>query len=649
MKSGHNAAWRSKTQPALVLALRFGLLSGLLAGLLPGPGVVEGTDAPLPLEVFAGPATFESIAIRWPVLGDDDGDARVDARFRREGTSRWRDSLPLIPTARKGSKKLFAGSLLGLEADTRYEVHLTLLDSGAEPIERRLLVATRPPILEPEPARTVEVFPDKRTGFQEALDAARPGDLIRLHAGLYRGPFVLRRSGTESQPIVIGAAGDGDVLLTADVGPEEAVLTGEPSVDSVWVQGLILRSNGTALQGSGSHWVVRDNYLLGGLVCGRRGWFVAENTLVGRYENWRVRTSVPGGTGIRALGQGHVIARNRISRFWDGISTAELGLEADDLVAASFSPDGGTHGSDVLGNTIFEINDDAIEIDRAEGNFRVRGNRLIRSLVGLSVQDSVGPVYAIRNVLADNLQDAWKLRGAPKLLLLHNTSLNWHVALRAQPSDFDHSYALNNLFLGAKAGIELGGNVEAIVWNHNGYNQLQEPLAGPIFGWRDPGPGPVRAFSTLEDFQRDTGLEPDGLVLDLSKDFDPAISLRPDPDDTYRFRVPELAPDSAAVDAGVVIPGVNDDYSGKAPDLGAFELGSSPGPGSSALEPAADVAGSAPRPIRLSARERLIRYLDVNNLGVDFIAAWSFSLGVAAGLVLALAARYFFGRRRKRF
>jgi hypothetical protein len=34
-----------------------------------------------------------------------------------------------------------------------------------------------------------------------------------------------------------------------------------------------------------------------------------------------------------------------------------------------------------------------------------------------------------------------------------------------------------------------------------------------------------------------------------------------------------LKPRSAAVDAGVRLPGVNDGYQGAAPDLGAYELG----------------------------------------------------------------------------
>jgi hypothetical protein len=34
-----------------------------------------------------------------------------------------------------------------------------------------------------------------------------------------------------------------------------------------------------------------------------------------------------------------------------------------------------------------------------------------------------------------------------------------------------------------------------------------------------------------------------------------------------------LKPGSAAVDAGMLLPTINDDYEGKAPDLGAYELG----------------------------------------------------------------------------
>ena len=37
-----------------------------------------------------------------------------------------------------------------------------------------------------------------------------------------------------------------------------------------------------------------------------------------------------------------------------------------------------------------------------------------------------------------------------------------------------------------------------------------------------------------------------------------------------------LRADSAAIDAGIELPGINDGYPGRAPDLGAYELGVDP-------------------------------------------------------------------------
>jgi hypothetical protein len=52
----------------------------------------------------------------------------------------------------------------------------------------------------------------------------------------------------------------------------------------------------------------------------------------------------------------------------------------------------------------------------------------------------------------------------------------------------------------------------------------------------------------------------------------------PDRKDIQRLYSPEdfdfrLAPGSAAIDAGVALPTINDGYAGRAPDLGAYEAG----------------------------------------------------------------------------
>lgn len=88
----------------------------------------------------------------------------------------------------------------------------------------------------------------------------------------------------------------------------------------------------------------------------------------------------------------------------------------------------------------------------------------------------------------------------------------------------------------------------------------------------------TREFVTFEGFQEASGLEQHGILVDydifrnLEK---PEYSPRDKPGPVY-YAVDfsfELNPNSDAVDAGVVIPNVNDNYNGSAPDLGALEIG----------------------------------------------------------------------------
>ena len=91
----------------------------------------------------------------------------------------------------------------------------------------------------------------------------------------------------------------------------------------------------------------------------------------------------------------------------------------------------------------------------------------------------------------------------------------------------------------------------------------------------EPGPGDWKTFSTLADFRAATGQEEHGLELDF--DIFEEMSA-PDPARRHAvYHATELnfrlKPGSKAVDAGVRIPTVNDDFSGEAPDLGALEAG----------------------------------------------------------------------------
>jgi len=80
-----------------------------------------------------------------------------------------------------------------------------------------------------------------------------------------------------------------------------------------------------------------------------------------------------------------------------------------------------------------------------------------------------------------------------------------------------------------------------------------------------------RVFENFEEFRKGTP-EKHSVLVDMSV-FENNVAF---PDSPMPERKPpelSLKPGSAAVDAGVLIPNLNDDYTGRAPDLGAYELG----------------------------------------------------------------------------
>ena len=77
------------------------------------------------------------------------------------------------------------------------------------------------------------------------------------------------------------------------------------------------------------------------------------------------------------------------------------------------------------------------------------------------------------------------------------------------------------------------------------------------------------------DYSAATGLDKHSVLLDFNTFVKVGI---PDKSDPQRLYDPEdfdfrLQPGSAAVDAGVELPTITDEFTGKAPDLGAYELG----------------------------------------------------------------------------
>src|SRR4029453_14069040 len=172
--------------------------------------------------------------------------ATVDVAYRPAGQSGWREGMPLL---RIGGGRVFrapynvpdrfAGSIIDLDPDTDYEVRLTLKDPDGTTgtTIQTVKVRTRG---EPKAAtggRVLHVYPPACAGagtgdlnvvFQRMV---APGDVILVHAGLYKGDrhnyvdplsttfdgaYLLTAKGTPERPIVVKAAGDGEVIFDGD-------------------------------------------------------------------------------------------------------------------------------------------------------------------------------------------------------------------------------------------------------------------------------------------------------------------------------------------------------------------------------------------------------------------------------------------------
>jgi hypothetical protein len=521
-------------------------------------------------EVRTDRATHHAIGIQVLIGGDANRNAQVAVRFRPTGTQAYRDAPPLfrvLPETVSGRSvpEQLAGTIFDVAPGTTYDIELVATDPDGGGETRTLTASTRPWPRDPAAPRVVPV--DSALALRAALQAAQPGDVIEIADGTYTGSFSINASGTETAAIVIRGASQGGTILD---GQDCSCNVIEVYGSYVHVERLsitrglrALRFLGTTTGNVAQRLRITDVVHGIGSAPNQTDFTLCDNVVHGRLA-WPLIYSDDGGThaddqGIRVDGSGHVVCHNDIAGFGDPLINFAEGGRAYDF----------------YGNDIHEIYGDGTELDRAEGNVRLWGNRFTNLYTAISIQPAYGgPVYVLRNQIVNTKDEQIKLKSVggsiepSGVLIYHNTFLSPERALNLQTPITQHNFVIaNNLFVGPASlngrAVEWTATIDRGVFDGNGYF----PDSGYWFGTI----GSPRTFASLAAAQA-AGVETNGRVLST-----PIFADGISPPASYTTLVApsllELDASSNAIDASLALKGINSRHIGAGAELGARERG----------------------------------------------------------------------------
>lgn len=509
--------------------------------------------------------TYECAGLYWRT--SESGVCRV--RYTEDGKTSWRNGMDLVYDSRNGE---YRGSLVGLRPATRYRAELV---AGAAKAE--IAFTTRS-----------DVFPVGRRTL--------------LPAGESTQTVVITESGTPDAYHWVTVPDGGRSTIDLRNSRNEGIVI---DADYVVVDGVEIRNaaqNAILIKGKRHDVVVQNTHLtFWGRIGGPKSFGNFEGNLdAGVYaEPGTARLTIqrnlienPRGasndweTGHPTGPEGITIMQSQggnVLRYNDILSTEDHGFNDGIGGATNFSAVGNINcDSDIYGNHIRSVWDDAIECEGANANVRIWGNYLERYHVGIATACThVGPIYLYRNVFGvsrrSHLDALGSLLfktgnnrgfGGGRRLIFHNTSVQPAGVFSAIGRDAN-CVTRNNVF-------DVPGGL-APVSEQDGKSDFDHDYFSGILA--PPGAEPHRINQQQRNhrgrlFERSQRLEfyPAPWVSEVEggkfiEEFGDRKLMVTDP--LRQVRNP-------LIDSGVRLPGFNDDFVGAAPDVGAFEVGRPP-------------------------------------------------------------------------
>jgi len=327
---------------------------------------------------------------------------------------------------------------------------------------------------------------------------------------------------------------------------------------------------------------------------GTKDVYIADNVMIGRHDPLHITSwnhpeafarypGFPATTtseyAIKVYGQGIVVLHNYIANFHDAVDIATYGDPSD-------KPSEQASSIDISGNDMFNMADNCVELDGGVHNVRAFDNRCTNATGGAFSTQPIfgGPAYIFRNLVYNSTTGGGlKLLDTPSGVLVYQ---NTFIGEGTMLGPLSNVQLRNNLFVGDSWKVAVFDFKTYTNYSSSDYNGFG-PNAGVAnnFGWSSPdfsvaadyGRQVMRRFPTLAEYQTASHQDAHSVLvgLDAFRRVTPA-----DQSDPPRLYNPEdfdftLKPDAAAIDRGVELPTITDGFTGKAPDLGAFEFGTS--------------------------------------------------------------------------
>ena len=512
--------------------------------------------------------TFECAGLYWKV--QEAGPCTI--RYKEASGGKWRNGLDLVYDYRDEE---YRGSIIGLSPGNAYVAELATRNS-----------------------RTIVNFTTRNDKFPV-------GKTTVLQAGETDKTIVISESGTpEAYHLVTAPAGSKTVLNLKNVNRNGV----EIDADYVIVRGVEIRNaavHGILIRKNRHDVVIEQCYITfwgriggprtyGNLEGGSDSGIYAESgtenltiqrNLIedprGASNDWETgHPDGPQGISVIESKGGNVI------RYNDIVSTEDHGFNDGIGGSNNFSFTGNMNrDSDIYGNIIRNAWDDAIESEGGNTNVRIWGNYIHFFYNGIATAStSKGPIYIFRNVSRESRSGHRNSTGGAlvktgernefgggRRYVFHNTILQPGGVFNVFSSHVNPDcIARNNIF---DVPGRLATDIE------------KEPEGDYDYDYFS---GITKGGTAKEEHGIKFTTTPAGTRLYSSSynlEFYPRSSINSIKWGKYSYEFgdrkleitdPVVWINNPLIDSGTILPGFNEDFMGKAPDLGAFEVGSPP-------------------------------------------------------------------------